>query len=336
MRAFSFLQSSPGTVWTITHNCGFKPVSDVWVDDVGHVEKILPLSVIHLNDNQLEVTFSVARTGGVRIIGLEAYLFPSDNSVDFGAPGQYYDSNGQAIGTVDTGVQSGAPPGPPVTPPAPIDGASVFTLTDSFGSNNGSNDGRSPESVTPGALVWANSGLFNPGGDAGTVGSGKLSMIGNQSAPVIQDLATVFDQGSGMFLEYEYTTDDPNESAILFDFNVGETSIELSVFGTSPSVPTYLQGTIRMNVSGNNGYPGGFPDSYTTDSYYSAPGDYRNKVIRMEVTSNLVKLIVDGTTVIQQVPRFTVMVQGTGASLSAFATYTSAEHLIDYVTVGAL
>lgn len=58
------------SVWTITHNLGIKPVSDSWVDVNGVLTKILPVSVIHLDDNTLQLTFSTPSVGGVRVAGI--------------------------------------------------------------------------------------------------------------------------------------------------------------------------------------------------------------------------------------------------------------------------
>ncbi len=58
------------SVWTITHNLGIKPVSDSWINVNGVLTKILPVSVIHLDDNTLQLTFSSPEVGGVRIAGI--------------------------------------------------------------------------------------------------------------------------------------------------------------------------------------------------------------------------------------------------------------------------
>jgi hypothetical protein len=65
--SYNHVQSTPSTTWVINHNLGHKPVHDVWINYGGNQEKILPLQVIHFNDNTLTVVFSNAQTGGARL-----------------------------------------------------------------------------------------------------------------------------------------------------------------------------------------------------------------------------------------------------------------------------
>lgn len=62
-------QTTPQASWTINHNLGSKPVFDVWVDQSGAREKIFPASVVHVDDNTLIISFSIARSGTVRAVG---------------------------------------------------------------------------------------------------------------------------------------------------------------------------------------------------------------------------------------------------------------------------
>jgi hypothetical protein len=66
---FNFVQSTPALAWTVSHNLGCKPVSDVIVTNAGDQEKILPLSVKHIDDNTLLIEFSVPRSGRARLVG---------------------------------------------------------------------------------------------------------------------------------------------------------------------------------------------------------------------------------------------------------------------------
>jgi hypothetical protein len=76
------------TTWTITHNFGVKPVCDVTTDYNGQHEKIYPQSIVHTSDNVLTITFSAARTGRARLVGLTSDIlrptvdsyFDADNS----------------------------------------------------------------------------------------------------------------------------------------------------------------------------------------------------------------------------------------------------------------
>ena len=66
--AFTHTQAVASTSWVITHNFGRPPVVEVFVNHGGQVKKMMPLNIIHTNSNTLTVTFSVARTGGARLI----------------------------------------------------------------------------------------------------------------------------------------------------------------------------------------------------------------------------------------------------------------------------
>lgn len=68
VRDHTHTQSEANTTWTINHNLGFKPVAQVVVLNAGSDEVILPKSVTHPTVNQTVVTFSVARTGTVRLL----------------------------------------------------------------------------------------------------------------------------------------------------------------------------------------------------------------------------------------------------------------------------
>jgi 3-oxoacyl-ACP reductase-like protein len=68
MLAYTHTQSTPSTTWLVSHNLGHKPVVDVWVDYNGTQEKILPYSIIHINDNIMQVVFTTAYTGAARLL----------------------------------------------------------------------------------------------------------------------------------------------------------------------------------------------------------------------------------------------------------------------------
>lgn len=69
MKIYTHVQASPATTWSINHNLGCKPTFDVSLDENGGGVKAYPASVIHVTDNILQMTFSVARTGSVRLVG---------------------------------------------------------------------------------------------------------------------------------------------------------------------------------------------------------------------------------------------------------------------------
>lgn len=63
-------QTSASTMWTIVHGLGGPVISDVVTTIGGVATKILPLSVVHADNNTLVVTFSSAVAGKARIVGL--------------------------------------------------------------------------------------------------------------------------------------------------------------------------------------------------------------------------------------------------------------------------
>ena len=63
-----FTQTEPSTSWVITHNGNGYPVLDVYVDSEGEVQKILPNAVIFVNENTVEVKFSIPRSGFATVI----------------------------------------------------------------------------------------------------------------------------------------------------------------------------------------------------------------------------------------------------------------------------
>lgn len=70
MAQHNHTQSSGSATWTITHNFGVSSVDvDVFIDFGGNLEKVLPLSVEHTDNNTVTVTFSSAQTGVARVIG---------------------------------------------------------------------------------------------------------------------------------------------------------------------------------------------------------------------------------------------------------------------------
>ncbi len=74
--AFNFVQGTPSATWTINHGLGVKPVVDVTVDG----QKMYPMSVEHITDNQLVLTFSVPRAGKARLVGNGVYKMSPTNT----------------------------------------------------------------------------------------------------------------------------------------------------------------------------------------------------------------------------------------------------------------
>lgn len=84
VKTFDFVQASASTEWTISHNLGVKPVMDVMSIVDGNLQKLFPLNVIHVDDNTTVVTFSVARAGKARLVGLTTDILrsPTDSYIE--------------------------------------------------------------------------------------------------------------------------------------------------------------------------------------------------------------------------------------------------------------
>lgn len=66
---YQHVQDTPQSVWTITHNLGVQPISDVWIIDDGVMSKMYPAAVVHLDDNTLQLSFSSPLAGQARLVG---------------------------------------------------------------------------------------------------------------------------------------------------------------------------------------------------------------------------------------------------------------------------
>lgn len=61
---FTFLQNTPSTTWIINHGLGYKP--NVSVYTLGGQE--IEADILHTNDNQTQIFFSVPTTGIARLV----------------------------------------------------------------------------------------------------------------------------------------------------------------------------------------------------------------------------------------------------------------------------
>ena len=69
MKHYSHTQSTGSTNWVINHNLNSDTVScDVYVLEMGSMEKILPYDVQFTSNNTTTVIFTEARTGRCRVI----------------------------------------------------------------------------------------------------------------------------------------------------------------------------------------------------------------------------------------------------------------------------
>lgn len=64
--SFNFTQATPAVTWSVTHNLGCKPVSDVVIGG----DKALPFDVKYIDENSLQIIFDTATTGTARLVGV--------------------------------------------------------------------------------------------------------------------------------------------------------------------------------------------------------------------------------------------------------------------------
>jgi hypothetical protein len=67
IKFFAYTQSTPSTTWTIFHGFGAKPMVDTNVIDSGSVQKAFPISVTHVDDDNVTIVWSQPRTGYVSL-----------------------------------------------------------------------------------------------------------------------------------------------------------------------------------------------------------------------------------------------------------------------------
>jgi len=66
--SYNHVQAGATTVWLINHNLASPVVVlDVYVDNLGNLEKILPSEVKYIDDDTTQVTFTTAQTGNARV-----------------------------------------------------------------------------------------------------------------------------------------------------------------------------------------------------------------------------------------------------------------------------
>lgn len=68
IKFFTFTQSVPSSTWDVFHGFGGHPLVDVNViDDNGVLQKAFPLSIQHVDLNNVKVTWSSNRRGTVSL-----------------------------------------------------------------------------------------------------------------------------------------------------------------------------------------------------------------------------------------------------------------------------
>jgi hypothetical protein len=63
VKFWQYEQTTPAVTWNIYHAFGQKPLVDILAYDNGVLKKAFPLSMIHVDDNNIEITWTSARTG---------------------------------------------------------------------------------------------------------------------------------------------------------------------------------------------------------------------------------------------------------------------------------
>lgn len=66
---YTHTQLTPSTVWSINHNLNGYPIIDVLFNDNGVLTKIIPSSVVLVDDNNVTITFTQNYTGIARLAG---------------------------------------------------------------------------------------------------------------------------------------------------------------------------------------------------------------------------------------------------------------------------
>jgi hypothetical protein len=68
LQSYQHFQSAPSALWSINHNLGVFPVTDVMVDYNGVLTKIIPMGINVIDLNNVEIHFSTPYTGQARMV----------------------------------------------------------------------------------------------------------------------------------------------------------------------------------------------------------------------------------------------------------------------------
>lgn len=66
--AYTHVQSTPATTWTITHNIGGYPIVDAYTQHNSETLKIIPSAVTYIDDNTCTLTFLTPRSGFATVV----------------------------------------------------------------------------------------------------------------------------------------------------------------------------------------------------------------------------------------------------------------------------
>lgn len=228
----------------------------------------------------------------------------------------------------------------------------LFEFADEF-NGTGAFNGRQVETVPPGVTPY----VWNDSSGVSTVSGGVAHVLGANGSFYTDYANDEYDMPTGIFIETEY--DSSNElDQVLIAWALGGSNASMVIGGYDGG----HTGEIRADAGGFNGAldSGGFflpadPDDTTgTDSasftsnrvYTGVSQDWRNRVIRLEVTANRFTLKVDGVVYIDRPTRFDMplyssrndLVNGNYGGLSLWGTPADGSTPVDikYVRVGPL
>lgn len=67
--SYNHIQTTSSLTWSVPHNLNSPAIIiDVFVDELGNLEKIIPDIVEHVDNNNVLITFTSSRTGNARIV----------------------------------------------------------------------------------------------------------------------------------------------------------------------------------------------------------------------------------------------------------------------------
>ena len=67
-KEYLFEQKEPSDLWLIDHSCGF-PNVDIFIEENGRTEKMLPMSVKYVSESRCEVRFTRPFAGIAKLVG---------------------------------------------------------------------------------------------------------------------------------------------------------------------------------------------------------------------------------------------------------------------------
>lgn len=69
VRGYRHTQDTPSTTWVVNHKLGLdQPIIDVFVDDNGTTTRILPVTVVVTDENNVTLTFTNAIAGSAEVM----------------------------------------------------------------------------------------------------------------------------------------------------------------------------------------------------------------------------------------------------------------------------